>query len=48
MLNNLRATPRRLESLSQGLDPAKLHVRSPEEPWSANDVLAHLRACADV
>src|SRR5262249_11408288 len=48
VLKILGETPPRLESLSKGLAPARLHARSPEEPWSANDILAHLRACADV
>jgi hypothetical protein len=47
-LKLLTETPRRLESLSRGLGNARLHFRSAEEPWSANDILAHLRACADV
>lgn len=47
-LELLVATPRRLELMSKGLDHVKLHFRSAEEPWSANDILAHLRACADV
>lgn len=47
-LEILETTPRDLASLSKGLDQARLHSRSKEEPWSANDILAHLRACADV
>jgi hypothetical protein len=48
ILDQLRSTPRALASLSDGLNPEILHHRTPEEPWSANDILAHLRACADV
>ncbi len=48
VLTMLAETPRRIAALTAGLSPAKLHaVPSPDE-WSANDVLAHLRACADV
>ncbi len=48
VLTLLTETPRRIAALTAGLSPAKLHtVPSPDE-WSANDVLAHLRACADV
>jgi len=47
-LKLLAATPRDLASISKGLDHTRLHLRSDEEPWSANDILAHLHACADV
>jgi hypothetical protein len=44
----LAATPVRLAGLSEGLLPAQL-LASPEPgEWSARDVLAHLRACADM
>jgi uncharacterized damage-inducible protein DinB len=48
ILNVLAAAPARLAGLTQGLPPAQL--LAPPEPgeWSARDVLAHLRACADV
>jgi hypothetical protein len=44
----LAATPARLADLTAGLAPAQL--LTPPEPgaWSARDVLAHLRACADM
>ena len=44
----LAATPSRLAGLSEGVGQAQLLV--PPEPgeWSARDVLAHLRTCADV
>lgn len=47
-LKQLAATPRRLASLSTGLKSARLHSKPDEDTWSANDILAHLRACADV
>ena len=47
-LTLLAATPPRLAALSAGLAPAHLQTRSAPEDWSANDVLTHLRACADV
>ncbi len=47
-LHSLSATPNRLKALSRGLDKDQLQFRSDEEPWSCNDNLAHLRACADV
>jgi DinB superfamily len=43
----LEATAPRIAELTSSLKPAQLHLPSDGE-WSANDVLAHLRACADV
>jgi len=45
-LTPLAETSARIAALASGLSPAQLR-RRPNE-WSANDVLAHLRACADV
>lgn len=44
----LAATPPRLATLSAGLAPEALQTRPTREEWSANEVLAHLRSCADV
>ena len=44
VLTLLAATPQRIA----GLAPAQLHTNPNHDGWSANDVLAHLRACADV
>ncbi len=48
ILNSLAETPRRLASMTQEIENSQLHSRSEAEPWSVNDILAHLRACADV
>ena len=48
MLPLLAATPPRIAALTAGLVPAQLHTRPNPDEWSANEVLAHLRACADV
>jgi hypothetical protein len=48
LLRSLEAVPRHLASLIAGLDDARLRRRPRIDAWSANDVLAHLRACADV
>jgi hypothetical protein len=48
VLSLLRATPPRLAALTGDLAPASLRTRPSAEEWSANDVLAHLRSCADV
>jgi uncharacterized damage-inducible protein DinB len=48
ILERLAETPRRIAALTAGLTSAQLHAAPGPEEWSANDVLAHLRACADV
>ena len=47
-LTLLAATPERFATLSAGLAPAQLRMRPSPDEWSATEVLAHLRACADV
>ena len=44
----LEATPPRLAALADGVTPAQLRAAPAPNEWSANDVLAHLRACADM
>lgn len=48
VLTILRDTPPRIAGITSILSPVQL--RTPPEPgeWSANEVLAHLRSCADV
>lgn len=48
ILTLLAQTPLRLAALTEGLPSARLHLAPKPGDWSANDVLAHLRACADV
>ena len=48
VLTLLAETPPRIAALTTGLAPARLHTTPNHDGWSANDVLAHLRACADV
>ena len=48
MLNLLTETPPRLAALTADLSPQELQTRPTPDEWSANEVLAHLRACADV
>lgn len=47
-LSLLAETPRRLTTLAESLTAAQLRAAPGQDEWSANDVLAHLRACADV
>jgi hypothetical protein len=48
VLTLLEETPPRLVGLTANLAPAQLRSAPSADEWSANDVLAHLRACADV
>lgn len=48
VLTMLAATPPRITALTDGLLPAQLHTALTPNTWSANEVLAHLRACADM
>ena len=47
-LKLLSETPRRISSASRGIKNAQLHLKADDDSWSANDILAHLRSCADV
>ncbi|HVC03333.1 MAG TPA: DinB family protein [Candidatus Acidoferrales bacterium] len=47
LLTILAETPRRIADITKDAPPTALHT-APHDEWSANDVLAHLRACADV
>jgi hypothetical protein len=48
VLTMLAGAPPRIAALTAGLAPAQLRTPPTPEEWSANDVLAHMRACADV
>ncbi len=48
VLTLLAETPPRIAAHTAGLAPAQLHTTPDPDGWSANDLLAHLRACADV
>jgi hypothetical protein len=48
VLTMLAAAPPRIVALTAGLVPAQLQAAPNPGEWSANDVLAHLRACADM
>lgn len=48
VLTMLAQTPPRIAALTAGLLPTQLHTAPNPDAWSANDLLAHLRACADV
>ena len=46
-LERLREAPIRIATATEGVDAARLHVRTTGEPWSVNDILAHVRSAAD-
>lgn len=48
VLNDLASTPVRLKELSRALGAAALAARPAPEEWSATEIVAHLRANADV
>ncbi len=47
LLAILSDTPRRIAEVTVDVPPGVLRT-APSDEWSANDVLAHLRSCADV
>ena len=48
ILTMLAKAPPRIAAVTAGLTSAQLHTHPHPGEWSANDVLAHLRSCADV
>ncbi len=48
ILTMLAEAPPRIAALTAGLTPDQLCAAPSPDEWSANDVLAHLRACADM
>jgi hypothetical protein len=48
VLTLLAETPRRIATLTAGLGSSQFRAAPDDDGWSANDVLAHLRACADI
>lgn len=47
-LQQLAETPHRLAAVTSGLDRAQLHDKFGQDEWSVNEILAHLRVCAEV
>ncbi len=48
LLVQLAVIPRTLSLAGQRLSDEQLHFKIEPEAWSINDILAHVRACADV
>ena len=47
-IEQLRDAPTRIAAATAGVADDRLYVRTADEPWSVNDVLAHVRSAADV
>jgi len=47
-LELLGKTTQRITSITKQVDEARLQAKPGKDEWSANDILAHLRSCADV
>jgi DinB family protein len=47
-LKLLEETPRRIQRTTRPFEDARLQRKNEKQPWSVNDILAHLRSCADV
>lgn len=41
-------TPARIAEIVKGIDEASLQFKDGDRAWSASDILAHLRSCADL
>jgi hypothetical protein len=48
VLTQLEEQPEAIAALTAGLPKARLHGTPRPGEWSVNDVLAHLRSCADI
>ena len=48
VLSALEEQPKTIATLTKGVRPDQLQVAPAEDEWSVNDVLAHLRSCADM
>jgi hypothetical protein len=48
ILESLANTPRRLQSLGRAHGATAFDYKPDADTWSANEILAHLRACADI
>jgi hypothetical protein len=47
-LTMLASTPKQIARIARGHDERQLHRKPAPEAWSARDIVAHLRACAEV
>jgi uncharacterized damage-inducible protein DinB len=48
ILHSLAETPLRIVDSTRGRDVSHLQAKPDRKSWSVNDILAHLRSCADL
>ena len=48
VLKVLSETPKQIARIARGLSHEQLHRKPEADAWSAQEIVAHLRACADV
>ena len=48
LMKELASVPKQIAGLAAGCDETRLTFRADAKTWSASDVLAHLRSCAEV
>ena len=48
LLTRLSETPEKIARIAQGVSEPRLHRRPDVDAWSAQEIVAHLRACAAV
>lgn len=48
VLELLASTPKQIARIARGHDDRQLHRQPATDAWSARDIVAHLRACAEV
>ena len=48
VLTALSATPKQIARIARGRSRAQLHRKPAADAWSAQEIVAHLRACAEV
>ena len=47
-LRIISETPQQIKQAAKGLEEARLQFKANVKSWSVNDILAHLRSCADL
>jgi len=47
VLTLLASTPREISRIARGLNEQQLHRQPQKDTWSAQEIVAHLRGCAD-
>src|SRR5262245_2927672 len=48
VLTTLSETPKQIAAIARGQEDERLHRKPQADAWSAQEIVAHLRACAEV